>query len=228
MTADFTDSSLIQLRDVITRLQSPIPDLPTLQSLLCGPLSALGLLPPPFRKYNNEPLVEGALNVTRNIPLIQRALLEHVIPTWESTLAKEKETTLITQYFCPDSFSFALPAAGDIALLAYSSILSLTLTEYSIRLLAQLSVEYPIDRLHAAIFSRRSTDSSQRQSITWEDCLRNIAAVPAKVANAAGVTGRIPLELEQKRYFNNVSIRCEVLIFALSNASTQGERYYFF
>jgi telomere length regulation protein len=222
MTAD---SALTQIKDAITRLQSPISDLPTLLPLLCSPLGSLGLLPPPFRKYNSEPLVEGTLDLAKHIPALQRALLEHVVPTWESTLAEEKKTVLLTQYFCPDPFSFTLPAAGDIALHAYSSILSLPLTEYSIKMLARLSIEYPVDRLHAAIFSTRNTDSVQKQLITWEDCLRNVAAVPAKVANAAGGIARIPPELEQKKYFENVSLRCEILIFAWSTAWIPGGPY---
>jgi telomere length regulation protein len=220
MTTEFVESYLNQVRDVITRLQSPIPDLPTLLSLLCGPLSSLNLLPPQFRKYNNDPLHEGVLNSTRHIPPLQRALLEYVIPTWEATLVVEKQTLFLTQYFCPEPY--ASPGAGDIALLAYSSILSLPLTEYSINLLARLSTEYPVDRLHAAIFSSRNMDSVQKQSVTWEDCLRNVAAVPGKVANAAGGTTRIPPELEQRKYFDNVSLRCELLIFTLSPAPTQG------
>jgi telomere length regulation protein len=65
-------------------------------------------------------------------------------------------------------------------------------------------------------------DSLQKQSVTWEDSLRNVAAVPAKVANAAGRDTPIPPELEQGEYFNNVSLRCEYLIFTLSTAPTQG------
>jgi len=225
MATEFVESSLSQVRDVITRLQSPIPDLPTLLLLLCSPLRSLNLLPLPFRKYNTDPLPGGIINITRHIPPFQRALLEHVIPTWESTLAEEKKTLLLTQYFCPEP-SFASLAAGDIALLAYSNILSLPLTEYSVSLLVQLSAEYPVDKLYAAIFSSHNTDSVQKQLVTWEDCLRNVAAVPAKVANTAGRSTPIPLELEQGKYFDNVSLRCEYLIFTLSTASTQGAPYF--
>lgn len=221
MSHEFVENSLSQVRDIITRLQSPIPDLPTLLPLLCGPLSSLNLLPPIFKKYNNDPLPGGALNFARHIPPLQRALLEHVIPTWESTLVEEKRTLILTQYFCPE-LSFTSPAAGDIALLAYSSILSLPLTKYSVNLLARLSTEYPIDKLHAVVFSSRNMDSLQKQSVTWEDCLRNVVAVAAKVANAAGRDTLIPPELEQGAYFNNVSLRCEYLIFTLSAAPTQG------
>jgi telomere length regulation protein len=221
MSHEVVKSSLSQVRDIMTRLQSPIPDLPTLLSLLCGPLSSLNLLPPTFRKYNNDPSTAGTLNFARHIPLLQRALLEHVIPTWESTLVEEKKTLLLTQYFCPQP-SFTSPAAGSIALLAYSSILSLPLTKYSISLLARLSTEYSIDKLHAVVFSSWNMDSLQKQSVTWEDCLRNVAAVPAKVANAAGRDTPIPSELERGEYFNNVSLRCEYLIFTLSTAPTQG------
>jgi telomere length regulation protein len=222
--AEFVESSFTRVREVVNRLQSPIPDWSTLLPLLCGPLSSLNLLPQPFRKYNTDPLPEGSLSLTRHIPSLQRALLEHVVPTWESTLVEEKKALLLTQYFCPEDSTNISPAPVGIALLAYSSILSLPLTEYSINLLASLSTEYPINRLHAAIFSSPNTDTVQKQSVTWEDCLRNVAAVPAKVANTAGGNTQIPPELEQGRYFDSVSLRCESLIFTLSTASTQGVR----
>ena len=218
---EFFESSFRRIRDVIIRLQSPIPDLSTLLSLICGPLGSLNLLPQPFRENNTDPLPEGSLNFTKHIPPLQRALLEHIIPTWEYTLVEENKALLLTQYFCPE-LSFVSPASVDIALLAYSSILSLPLTEYSINLLARLSTKYPIDTLHAAIFSTRNPDSMQKRSIIWEDCLRDVVAVPAKVANAVGGTTQIPPELEQGKYFDNVSLRCEFLIFTLSTASTQG------
>jgi telomere length regulation protein len=224
MTAESIEGSFTQIRNIITRLQSPVPDLSTLLSLLCGPLSSLQLLPPPFTKYNTDPLPEGTVNLARHIPPLQRELLEHVVPTWETALVEEQKVMLLKQYFCPEPF-LASPTAGVIALLAYSSLLSLPLTEYSIRLLAHLSTEYSVDKLHDTIYSSRSTESPQKQSIIWEDCLRNIAAVPGKVANAAGGKMRIPPELEQEKYFHNVSIRCEFLIFTLSAASASGTQF---
>jgi telomere length regulation protein len=206
------DHSLNRAREVINQLQSPVTDLTTLRSLLSAPLECIGLLSPRFRRYNINPLEDGSFNISRHIPPIQRAILEHVVPTWETLLSEEGETALLEQYFCPDTFSFTSEAAGEVTLLAYSSILSLPLTEYSIRLLARLSKEYPIDRLHVALFSQKSGPG---QTISWEDCIRNIVSIPAKVANALGVSGDITPTLAHGEYFNNVSVRCEALMYSM-------------
>jgi telomere length regulation protein len=212
MTTDA--SSALQVEDIISRLQTPLPDISTTLALLCSPLDCINLLPPQFRRYNVQPLPSGAVVISRHLPALQRAILQHIGPTWESALAEKDATLLLEQYFCPDTFSFASAAAGDVTLLAYSTILSLPLTEYSIRLLVRLSQEYPIDRLHSAVFSPNH-ERSAKQTVGWEDCVRNIAAVPAKVANALGGKRPVPPQLEHGVYFSNVCKRCECTIAAL-------------
>ncbi|KAJ6623438.1 telomere length regulation protein-domain-containing protein [Mycena sp. CBHHK59/15] len=207
-------TSVSQVEEVISRLQTTLPDLSTVLALLCSPLECIALLPPQFRRYNVEPLPSGAVNISRHVPALQRTILQHIGPTWESTMAEKDATLLLEQYFCPDSFSFASPAAGDVTLLAYSTILSLPLTDYSIRLLARLSQEYPIDRLHFAVFSHRERDV--KVTLAWEDCVRNIVATPTKVANAQGGKRSVPLQLEHGLYLNNVCKRCECLIASVS------------
>jgi telomere length regulation protein len=210
-----------EVRELVNRFASPVPDLTTLCSLLCSPLERIGLLPSPFRRFNVEPLPDSAeFYVPKYIPLLQRALLEHVAPTWQATLDEENMSLLLQQYFCPDSFSFAISAAGQVALFAYSSILSLPLGEFSIQLLARLSKDYPIDKLHSVLFSRN--DPSAKLVISWEDCIRNVLAVPAKVANALGERGVVPQILEHRAYFNNVSIQCEALIHSISSRPARG------
>ncbi|KAH7930867.1 hypothetical protein BV22DRAFT_1124623 [Leucogyrophana mollusca] len=219
MSTEFADDASAQLNDVIDRLQTPVVDLPALLSLLCRPLDCIGLLPPQFRRYNLDPISGRALNATKYIPRLQRCLLENVLPTWEPVLAEEGLSSLVLQYFCPDAFTFASAAAGDIAILAYSTVLSLPLKSYSIHLLVRLSKEYPIDRLHDAVFSERQ--SSARHSVSWDECLRNVFAVPGKVANAFGGKD-VPLELEHRVYFDNVSLRCEYLLYSLSSSAFEG------
>lgn len=207
-------------RDVIDQLQRPIFDISTLLGLLSGPLDSLGLLPPQFGRYNNAQLPQGAISVSRHVPSIQRALLEHIVPTWDTALVDENATLLLEQYFCPDSFSFASPMAGEVALLAYSTILSQPLTVYAIHLLARLTAEYPVDRLHTAIFSRKTRD--QEQMLAWEDCIRNVVVVPGKVANMTAGKIPIPPLLEHGTYYDNVCVRCESLIFSLSSKGSKG------
>ncbi|KAG6874838.1 hypothetical protein C0993_012004 [Termitomyces sp. T159_Od127] len=204
-----------QLRDVIDKLQQPVLDLSALLSLLCGPLGSLGLLPPKYGRYNTSPLSNGAVNIRKHLPAIQRALLEYVAPTWNTRLAEEDASPLMDQYFCPDNFSFAHSSSGDVAIMAYSTITSQPLTNYAIDLLARLAYEYPVDRLHLAVFTANQSDSAVRM-LAWEDCVRCVLSVPAKVSNAIG-TGQVPAQLEHSAYYNNVSVRTERLVFLLSS-----------
>ncbi|KAJ7098107.1 telomere length regulation protein-domain-containing protein, partial [Mycena belliarum] len=213
------DHNRPQVEEVIGRLQTALSDLSTVLALLCGPLECIGLLPPQFRQYNLEPLPSGAVNISRHIPAFQREILQHIGPTWESSLAEKNAAPLLEQYFCPDVFSFASPAAGDVTLLAYSTILSLPLTEYSIRLLIRLSERYPIDRLHAAVFAG---EHNSKNMLAWEDCVRDIAAVPARVANTLRGSG-IPPELEHAFYFDAVCRRCECAVASLPPSPRERE-----
>lgn len=220
MSSEYLDTALVQIRDVIHRLQRPIPDFSTLIVLLSSPLDCLGLLPPQFRGHNTEPLPDGAVIATKHIPTIQRALLEHVAPTWDVVLEEKLAMSLLEQYFCPDSFSYASQAAGDVVLLAYSTILSQPLTGFGINMLARLAKEYPLDRLHAAVFGIKRDQESNRM-VQWEDCVRNVTVVPGKVANA--LTGKeVPPELEHGTYFNSLCTRCECLIASLAIQQGKG------
>ena len=218
MSSEASEAAVAQIKDVISRLKSPVPDISALLRLLVAPLNCIGLLPPRFTKYDTEPLSKDHLNIARHIPSIQRALLEHVIPSWEPTLLEEGYYELAEQYFCPDSISFASKAAGQVAVLAYSTILSSELHEPAVRLLVKLCRAYPIDVLYTTVASSKG----KLNEVTWEDCVRNVAALPVKVANAMGPSGSIPAELQLDTYFNNLSLRCERLMFTLSNGAVIG------
>jgi len=208
------DSSVI--RDVIDRLQRPIPDLPTLLALLSGPLDCLGLLPPQLRIYNREPLPSGSVDVFNHISYLQRALLDYIAPTWDVSLQEEGEIVLLDQYFCPDSYSCASSTAENVVLIAYASILSQPLTKYGIALLARISKEYHVDRLHATFFAQQGRESPPSSMLGWEDYVRNIVMVPAKVANALAGNADVPPSLEHGLYFNNLCLQCECLLSSLS------------
>ncbi|KAF9069948.1 telomere length regulation protein-domain-containing protein [Rhodocollybia butyracea] len=209
-----------EVRDLLHQLQHPVSDLSTLLSLIAAPLDCISLLPPIFRRYHSTSLSSGSIRISVHVPLLQRALLQHVLPTWDSELREQKCLSLLDQYFCPDLFSFASPAAGEVALLAYSTILSVPFTNHSLRLLARLSKEYPFDRLHSFIFSQK--DSPVKLNRKWEDCVQTVVTVPAKVGNYCGPRKQnIPSLLEHGKYFDNLSIRCEALI-AASTQDTLG------
>ncbi|KAF8964663.1 telomere length regulation protein-domain-containing protein [Flammula alnicola] len=225
MDSIMDSDSRAQIQELLDQLHTQIADLPTLLSLLSGPLDAIGLLPPQFRRYNTRPLPSNALTLRKHVPQIQRVLLTHIAPAWSAVLAEPEQHNahmLLEQYFCPDVFANVLPQAGEVAMLAYATLVSSTvpLTAYAIRLLGRLAVEYPVDRLYEAAFARRDLDKVAR-GVAWEDCVRNICMVPAKVANAVAGKGEdVPPVLENAPYFNNLSVRCEELIFSLSTKST--------
>lgn len=220
MSSEYLDHALTQIRDVIDRLQRPIPDLPALLALLSSPLGCLGLLPPQFRHHNTEPLPDRSVIIAKHIPAIQRALLEHIAPTWDTVLKEKHAMLLLEQYFCPDSFSYASQPAGDIVLIAYSTVMSQSPTEFAIKMLARLATEYPLDRMYAAVFGARR-DQEPKRMLQWEDCVRDVTAVPGKVANALAGKG-VPSVLEHGMYFNDLCVRCERLIASLSIQRDRG------
>lgn len=209
------------LQDVLSQLQTRITEFQTLLPLLCLPLARVNLLPPQFRKFNSLPSEDATVDIAKVFPPIQRALLESILPTWETVLEEEGCSALTLQYFCPGAFSNASSSAGDVALCAYSTILSIPLHRRCVDLLLRLTKEYPIDRLFQAVCKTRD---SARRSVSWDDCLRNIFAVPTKVANAFKGQG-IPTDLGLPDYYNNLSIRTELLLHALSQHVAAGQYF---
>lgn len=207
------------LQDIFSQLQNQITEIQTLLPLLCLPLARVNLLPPPFRKFNTLPSEDVAADVAKVFPPIQRALLESILPTWETILEEEGCSALMLQYFCPNAISNASAAAGDVALCAYSTILSLPFHQRSVNLLLRLTKEYPIERLFHAVCTIRDP---ARRSVSWDDCLRNIFAAPTKIANAFQGQG-IPTDLGLPDYFDNLSIRTELLVYALSKHAVPGQ-----
>lgn len=222
MPSQSSDEKSSQLRDIISRLESPITDVKNLQALLTAPLHSINILPPQYIRHNTHPLPTNSLIVAKHIPTFQRILLEHITPTWEPILKEDGSFNLVEQYFCPDAFSFTSPVSAEIAANAYSTILSLPLTSHSISFLIMLSKSYPVDVLWSSYFSKIQSNRRERHPITWEDCIRNISAIPSKVANALGPTGDIPKELEYGPYFDNVSLRTEVLVSSLRYGHSKG------
>lgn len=224
MSKEFQENTYTQIRDVILRLQAPVQDITTLYGLLASPLAYLKILPPKYSRHVVSPLPEHGMSLTKHIPLLQRALLEHVLPTWTPILDEQDSYSIVQQYFAPDLFSFAVPSAREIAVHAYSSILALPLTEHSIRLLVLLTQNYPIDVLWDTVARSRRKAGTDKGTITWEDCVRNISAVPGKVANAYGehLQGPVPRELEFGNYINSIATRFEILVSTMAETSKEG------
>ncbi|KAI0683637.1 telomeric DNA binding protein [Cytidiella melzeri] len=220
MSTEYLQSTYAQINEVIAKLQSPVKDLPILLELLASPLGGLNILPPRFVKYNTYHLSQQAISLSKHLHPLQRVLLDSVLPAWEHVLDENDAYDLVLQYFAPDPFSYGQAAAKGIAPQAYSTILSSPLTTHSIRLLVHLSKSYPIDVLWSAVGPGRGSRSSNN-ALTWEDCVRNVCAVPSRVANALGSRAPIPEGLEYGTYFNNMSRRLHILLTSLSkNPST--------
>ncbi|KAF5365587.1 hypothetical protein D9758_003192 [Tetrapyrgos nigripes] len=204
----------MDIRQCVHDLQQPITEFSTLLSLLSAPLDAIGLLQPQFRIHNVNPI--QSFKVITHVSSIQKALIEHILPTWEAVLEENNSIGLSYQYFCPDLFSSATSAAGQVALLAYSTLTSLPLNKHSLYLLSRLSKEYPINRIHAVIFT--GSDSVAKRNLDWEDCVQIVMSVPTKVANSIARNGEIPPSLEYKSYFDQIFVHCETLIWSLRSS----------
>lgn len=223
-----------QIQSLLEQLRgTSITDPEELLRLLASPLDDIGLLPPQFRKYLNFTDAGSPLHVSirNHIPQLQRVLLTHVYPIWAPVLSSTDSlgtgVELLAQYFCPDAFLNSRTEAGEVALLAYSTLLStLPMTLYATELLARLTVEYPIDRLFKAALDSKENNSAH-SGLIWEDCVRNLCMVPDKVANAvqgAKTSDRIPEALENAAYFERLCIRCEELIYSLSQTPRKGKQ----
>ncbi|KAF9036760.1 telomere length regulation protein-domain-containing protein [Panaeolus papilionaceus] len=210
-------SSRNQIQGIIDRLQTQIPDLQTLLNLLTPPLSHIGLLPPRFTNYISEPIPQNGMVLRKHVPQIQRILITQVLPTWADALKADNAYGVVEQYFAPDAFHNALPNAGEVALLAYGTLLasSTPLNEWAVAILEKLVIAYPVDRVYKAAFERTDLDRAAR-SVGWEDAVKNLCMVPVRVANAIAGTRDIPVGLENGVYFENFGTRLEELVYSLS------------
>jgi telomere length regulation protein len=203
--------------NLINHLKEPLHDEDQLLSLLAAALDALGLLNPAWSQYNTSPLVPSSLIPHRHIHVLQEAILTYVAPAWADNFANHGRTDILTQFFCPDAFSFSFAIAGQVARLAYSTILSQhPLTDFSIFVLQKLTNEYPFDRIHEIIFGSPSSHSSHKAQTQWEDYLRNVCMVPNRVANALSLKKNIPVVFAPREYFVHLVERFQVLVLRLS------------
>ena len=227
MSAEFNDLVQNQIRETISRLQQPVPDQSELLALLCAPLSAVRLLPPVYHKYNTRPYTNpNDAKLFKSIPGLQSALLETVIPAWFDNLKEHKLESILFQYFCPDVFFSASDAAVLITVFAYSSLMDLPLGDFSLEALTRLSRLYPIDRLHSVVFSRPTIIPVHTKQTIWEDLIRSLISVPAKVANARGLQD-VPEDLLPRQYYSRLCTRLEELVASFKRTPTPGEVRHF-
>jgi telomere length regulation protein len=176
----------MDLRECLSQLQGPIPELQTLTNLLASSLAAYGILLPRYQQ-----LVETSIPLSRNhkavrlIPQFQLAILEQVLPNWEQALEENDLVPLVQQWFCPVSSSSEY--ATDVARHALSSILGVPLRQSTVAILERLLYHYPLSSIYCHFFP--VTGALSIVAIDWDEYLKDIFSLPAKVANASGLGG---------------------------------------
>ncbi|KAF9653888.1 hypothetical protein BDM02DRAFT_3086639 [Thelephora ganbajun] len=200
------------VKQILDALQSPISDLETLLPLLARPLESIGLLQTQSQKYVSEKLPRGSLNIPKHLPVIQRALLQNILPSWDNALYEENALELADQFLCP-----TLPTpqnATRTALEAYGTILSAPFNDFSIRYLSQLARSYTIQTLFYCVFD---SDPPNIAALRWEDCVRAVISVPTKVANFCGHEQPVPDNLQYDTYIAGLCSHTEDTIWRLSS-----------
>lgn len=205
------------IREIINQLRTEtMPDLDTLLGYLCAPLDALGLLPRDLKRHNVvAPLPAGTVTIAKHIPSLQQALAERILPVWEDELISIGLLHLVDLYFCP-AYSKTALNVGEIAIHAYSTLLSVPINKSTLRLIDRIASTYTLEKLHAVIFFGFHMDSVRRES-AWEDCVRNLVALPTKVANAIATADvSILPSLEQGSFFERICRDFETLVANIS------------
>lgn len=206
------------VKQILDSLQSPIPDLETLLSLLARPLESVGLLQTRFQKYVSEKLPKGSFSIPKHLPVIQRALLQNILPSWDSALREENVLEIAEQYLCPTPSSSQ--NAIRTALEAYTTILSTPFSSFSIRCLSHLTSSYHIKVLFDCVFDSNPPDIA---AIRWEDCARSVVSLPTKVANFCEHKHSVPENLQYGIYVANLCSNTEGMIWTLSSPGSNSQ-----
>lgn len=188
------------LRDLKEALRQPITDTETLISQLSLALSALHLHPtsiPP-----EQVSLSTSVAIQRYLPSIQISLLAQVLPTFVHALDR-KELDLVDRFFCPPKTNElgCLRLGRTIASVTYATVPSLLSVsagqpslpapcrDYAVRLLDRLTA-YGVDDLYWSIWTTDAAAEGSKdgalRSLKWEEAIKAITSLPAKVANAVG------------------------------------------
>lgn len=207
-----------------TILSSPHASVDALLSLIVPPLDTLGLLPdrqnlvvkyssPSTSDVEDASAARQAL-LRRQLGMVQLALVEKVWPDWGQTLSSSEEQDLVDivleRWFIPPR-STDSGVRGPIIRSSYAVLSSLlsrrkekelhqTVLDLVTSLLVKLSTEYSLEDVYLSIFTVAQPDSREEGKAVahWEGALKDVLAIPVKVANVWGARGRIrdvPVEL---------------------------------
>ncbi|KAF9793253.1 telomere length regulation protein-domain-containing protein [Thelephora terrestris] len=206
------------VKHILDSLQSPISDLETLLNLLARPLESIGLLQTRFQNHVSEKLPKGSFNIPKHLPVIQRALLQSILPSWDSALRESNVIEIADQFLCPKS-----PTSQNAirtALEAYTTILSIPFNTFSIQYLSRLASSYHIQILFDCLFDSNPQNIA---AIRWEDCVRTVISVPTKVANFCGHEHSVPGNLRYDAYVAELCSHTEAIVWALSSLGSISE-----
>ncbi|RXK40552.1 hypothetical protein M231_02204 [Tremella mesenterica] len=232
-----TSDHLTALRHLRDTLQSPIPDVDSFSFLLSSTLQSLHLHSTSVPSSTPEPSVLKAIQ--RFLPSVQQLLLTNAVPTFLHAL-DEGHRALLDILFCPaKSPSFSqLHVARRIAFISYLTLSSMLLSksdrpslptlsrQYLLETLRKLSGAHGIDQLYWAVWGGQlgeKEDDISRQ-LQWEDTVKAIVGLPAKVANAVGRwkaegwEGDVPIELIPRSYFHKLAVSLESIIYETSQS----------
>lgn len=200
------------LRTCIEQLQRPIEDVHTLLRALCPPLEALGVLPTKYEQYVDVRIRPTSQVTVRNVSRIQSAVLQYHLPVWEVELEKQHLSLVLDLWLCPEH-SVRNKGPGTIAVEAYASFASSSCTEQILHRLARLVAAYPIEVVHGIIYDHVTSDDPKVQ-LHWEDAVRVLVSVPAKLANAAAaLKTEVPISLQYGAYFSRLCVGLELLVY---------------
>lgn len=264
MTPDATDA-LRELRDT---LRIDIPDVDSFAFALSSALHTIDLHPtsaPGGSSRSSGGTSEAIRAVEKYLLAIQVLLLTRSVPTFLHALSSAQKD-LLDRFFVPpkEASSTSLSLGRSIALVSYQTLpallnasaispLPVQSRQYILDVLDRLARTYSIDDLYWCVWSNASgtgiEDEKERnlRKLKWEEAVKSLMSVPAKVANAVGqwkadkwdsnlpdsltprsvCLGRLRTCLVADRvrtFFDIVSVKLEALMYEMSQAASEGTR----
>lgn len=194
------------LRGSRDTLRQPFSSTESLTSALSIVLSSLDLHPTSIPPTSVP--TETLRAIQRYLPSIQISLLTSTLPTFLHAL-NEREIELVDRFFCPPKFASlgALRLGREIAGISYSSLPTLLSTkqvggeigsqgipipsrDYLLRILGGLVGGYGINDLYWSVWGSGNEAESSKDGglrvLRWEESVKALTSLPAKVANAIG------------------------------------------
>ncbi|KAG8942275.1 telomere binding protein [Tulasnella sp. 408] len=188
MSSETNDEDGVTLRPILNELRKPIHNLDALKALLRSSSKRLQIRTIDVVKSETVDRESGAsafpASDVRHILPLQEVILQQIIPTWYHTLVEDGSNELVDVLFNPRTDS-KHPSAF-VAAHAHTALLSALPSSpaFAVNLLEHLVKDWPLDKIHFAMFSSPLEISDGQLQSLWSDYLRAVFAIPAKVANS--------------------------------------------